>query len=75
MKPKMLAVFFVAFSILMFGTVTVGLTGQAPQTPSVLIPDNQYTFSPVLDGTEITHDFVIQNKGDAPLAIEKVRTG
>jgi hypothetical protein len=34
-----------------------------------------YSFSPVLDGTEITHDFVIQNKGDAPLAIEKVRTG
>ena len=75
MKTKMLAVFFVAFSILLFGTGTVGLTGQSLQTPSVLIPESRYTFSPVLDGTEITHDFVIQNKGDAPLAIEKVRTG
>lgn len=75
MKPKMLAVFFVAFSILLFGTGTIGLTGQSLQTPSVLIPNSRYTFSPVLDGTEVTHDFVIQNKGDAPLAIEKVRTG
>ncbi|MCG6974698.1 MAG: DUF1573 domain-containing protein [Desulfobacterales bacterium] len=75
MKTKMLAVFFVAFSILLFGTGTVGLTGQSLQTPSVLIPESRYTFSPVLDGTEITHDFIIQNKGDAPLAIEKVRTG
>ncbi len=75
MKPKMLAVFFVAFSIILFGTVTTGLTGPSLQTPSVLVPDSRYNFSPVLDGTEITHDFVIQNKGDAPLAIEKVRTG
>ena len=75
MKTKMLAVFFVAFSILLYGTGTVGLTGQSLQTPSVLIPESRYTFSPVLDGTEITHDFIIQNKGDAPLAIEKVRTG
>ena len=75
MKTKMLAVFFVAFSILLFGTGTVGFTGQSLQTPSVLIPESRYTFSPVLDGTEITHDFIIQNKGDAPLAIEKVRTG
>ena len=75
MKTKMLAVFFVAFSILLFGTGTVGLTGQSLQTPSVLIPESRYTFSPVLSGSEITHDFIIQNKGDAPLAIEKVRTG
>jgi hypothetical protein len=75
MKPKMFAVFFVTFSILLFGTGTIGLTGQSLQTTSVLIPDSRYTFSPVLDGTEVTHDFVIQNKGDAPLAIEKVRTG
>ena len=75
MKLKMLAVFFVAFSILLFGTGTIGLTGQSLQTPTVLIPESRYTFSPVLDGTEVTHDFVIQNKGDAPLAIEKVRTG
>jgi hypothetical protein len=75
MKPKMFAVFFVAFCIILFGTGSFGLTEQTLQAPSVFIPNSQYTFSPVLDGAEITHDFVIQNKGDAPLEIEKVRTG
>jgi hypothetical protein len=39
------------------------------------VPESRYTFPTVLDGTEVTHDFVIQNKGDAELVIEKVRTG
>jgi hypothetical protein len=75
MRPKIFAVIFVAFCVVLFGTGTFGLTEQSLQTPSAFVPNSQYTFSPVLDGTEITHDFVIQNKGDAPLAIEKVRTG
>jgi hypothetical protein len=75
MKPKLFAVFFVAFCIILLETGTFGLTAQSLQAPSVFIPNSRYNFSPVLDGTEITHDFVIQNKGDAPLAIEKVRTG
>lgn len=75
MKPKIFAVFFVAVSIMLFGTGTLGVTAQSVQTPSAFVPNSRYTFSPVLDGTEITHDFVIQNKGDALLSIEKVRTG
>jgi hypothetical protein len=75
MKHKLFAVFFAAFCLIFFGTSAVGFTEQTLQTASVVIPNSMYSFSPVLDGTEITHDFVIQNKGDAPLAIEKVRTG
>ena len=75
MKPKLFTVFFATFCIILFGTGTFGLSEPPLQVPSVSIPNSQYTFSPVLDGTEITHGFVIQNKGDAPLAIEKVRTG
>ena len=75
MKPKMFAVIFAAFSIILFGAGTFGLTQQTRQTPSAFIPNSRYAFSPVLDGTEITHGFVIQNKGDAILEIEKVRPG
>lgn len=75
MRPKIFAVVFVTFCIILFGTGTFGFAEQALQAPSAYIPNNRYTFAPVLDGTEITHDFVIQNKGDAPLVIEKVRTG
>ena len=75
MKPKMFAVIFAAVSILLFGTGIFGFAEQTLHGPSVFIPDSRYTFSSVLDGTEITHDFVIQNKGDAPIEIKNVRPG
>lgn len=75
MKPRIFAVIFTTLSIILLGTGTCGLAQQTQQTPSAFIQNSRYTFSPVLDGTEITHDFVVQNKGDAPLAIEKVRPG
>ena len=46
-------------------------TGQ----PKAVLPEVQYEFEPVPEGTQIHHDLNIQNKGTAPLNIEKVRTG
>ena len=43
--------------------------------PSVFFPESQYEFSPVLDGAEVVHDFVIQNKGNATLTVDRVKTG
>ena len=42
--------------------------------PAVYLPVFRYEFDPVLEGQEVTHDFVIQNKGDAPLKVQKVKT-
>jgi len=75
MKLKFLAVFFIVFCVISFKTVAYGGSNQTPPSPSVFVPESRYTFQPVLDGTEVTHDFVIQNKGNGPLEIEKVRTG
>jgi len=44
-------------------------------TASVFFPESQYEFSPVLDGTQVVHDFVIQNKGNATLTVDRVKTG
>ncbi len=43
--------------------------------PVAVLPEIQYEFEPVPDGTQIQHGFIIQNKGTATLKIEKVRTG
>ncbi len=43
--------------------------------PSAYLPLDNYEFEPVVEGAEINHDFIIQNKGTAPLNIEKVKTG
>lgn len=32
-----------------------------------------FEFEPVLEGTLLTHDFIIKNQGDAPLNITDVR--
>lgn len=56
-------------------------TGQEPSTvvavekPGAVLPELKYEFDPVVDGTQITHDFVIKNIGDVPLAINQVKTG
>ncbi len=42
--------------------------------PSVHLPAVRYEFAPVLEGQEVTHNFVIQNKGNALLKVQKVKT-
>ena len=75
MKNKTLFVISLAFCILFFETASFGTENKTPNLPSVFVPESRFEFPPVLDGTEITHDFIVQNKGAAPLTIEKVRTG
>ena len=44
-------------------------------TPKVFLPVTQWEFEPVIDGHEVIHEFAIQNKGNAPLNVERVKTG
>ena len=75
MKFKICSAFFLLFSMVFSQTSAFGVSKQTPQSPSAFVPENRYTFASVTDGTEITHDFVIQNKGTALLKIESVKTG
>ncbi len=43
--------------------------------PKAYLPENIYEFQPAIEGTEIVHEFVLFNKGDAPLDILKVKSG
>jgi plasmid stabilization system protein ParE len=42
--------------------------------PLAHLPALRYEFAPVMEGREVTHDFVVQNKGSATLEIQKVKT-
>ena len=75
MKKKTLFLFFLAFCILFFETASFGTENKTLNLPSVFVPESRFKFGPVLEGTEIKHDFIVQNRGAAPLKIEKVRTG
>ncbi len=43
--------------------------------PIALIAKPVFTFNPVPEGKEITHDYLIENKGNSVLNIEKIKTG
>ncbi len=43
--------------------------------PKVRIPSPAFEFTPVVEGTKVSHDFIIQNQGDAPLDILKMESG
>jgi hypothetical protein len=46
-----------------------------PDSPQAVVLQPQYQFESVPEGREVVHEFRIQNKGTAPLLIEKVQTG
>lgn len=72
MKPIVIvtAVFMVLLSVAGPSTVLAG-----PPAPRAVIPSPSFQFNPVLDGDEVSHDFAIENRGDAPLIIQNVKTG
>lgn len=43
------------------------------KAPKVIFPSTRYEFQSVMEGVEIKHDFIIENHGEAPLVISKVR--
>jgi hypothetical protein len=73
MRSRALTGFSTVFLLTLFAAVSFGTQDQS--TPSAVFPETSYEFSGVLDGAKVVHEFVIQNKGTAPLKVEKVKTG
>jgi len=59
---------------ILLGSNAIGAKEETSVSPSALIVQHIYEFAPVVDGTEVVHDYVIQNKGSATLEIQKVKT-
>ncbi len=59
-----------------FPTVSASPTENVDDTaPVAFVPQKRFSFPSTMDGAKVLHDFMIQNKGDAPLKITKVKTG
>ncbi len=57
-------------------TVPAAQTKKADDAaPKAFLPQKRFTFPSAMDGAKVLHDFIVQNKGDAPLKITKVKTG
>lgn len=75
MRFKIFASLVFVFSVLCFATNSPGVDDESLKSPSAFLPAEEFEFEPVVDGVEITHDFIVQNRGAAPLIIEKVKAG
>jgi ABC-type glycerol-3-phosphate transport system substrate-binding protein len=61
--------------VLMLAAACSGSTGGSSDAPLAVAPEPIFQFEPVLDGEEVVHDFVVENRGTAELVIHKVQTG
>jgi hypothetical protein len=73
MRSKFFLVLALAVSLTV--SVAVCFGAEDDSTPSVFFPETRFEFSPVLEDTKVVHDFVIQNKGNATLNVDRVKTG
>jgi hypothetical protein len=72
MKYKIIVLLTIA---ILFAGNAIATEEKSPAAPSAFIVQPEYTFDPVVDGTQVMHDYVIQNKGAEILEIQKVKTG
>ena len=49
-------------------------TTPAP-APKAVLPESIHVFEPVAEGVIVSHDFILENQGGAPLVIESIQTG
>jgi len=44
-------------------------------SPLLYVPEPLFNFETVVSGRDVSHDYIVQNKGTAPLEISRVKTG
>ena len=75
MKNTILRALLIGILILLNQSPVFGAETPEQTVPLAVIPIDRYDFEPVPEGNEVIHDYIVLNKGTAPLAIEKVKTG
>jgi hypothetical protein len=67
--PITLLLFFVSSA---YATDSVS---ENAKTPSAMIGEKDFRFDPVVDGSTVTHDYLVKNMGESTLEISQVKTG
>lgn len=73
MKHKLVVAWFSVILLLVSYSLSHGDNRQ--DQPNAVMLNNSYQFDKIPDGIKIVHDFVLQNRGNAPLEIPKIHTG
>lgn len=72
-KRTVFSLFQFVIAVCLFG---IAASAQADSgKPIAAVEIDTYDFGPAFEGSDITHDFIIKNIGDAKLEIQTVKTG
>ncbi|MCD6271910.1 MAG: DUF1573 domain-containing protein [Deltaproteobacteria bacterium] len=75
MIKKMYIFPLLIFSVLFVFSLSSGEVKEELKTPDSFFPEESFDFGKVVDGIQITHDFKVLNRGNAPLVVKRVKTG
>jgi len=73
-KRCILGIIFTFSAIFYYCSLLFGFSAEADAAPELYMAKDVYDFGTILEGAVITHNFVIENKGDEPLLIPNVRS-
>jgi hypothetical protein len=51
-----------------------GAPDAAADLPEAVFPQPSYEFQTIIEGQQIEHDFIVENRGNAPLNILRIQT-
>jgi hypothetical protein len=74
MKRKIFPVLHILFLTLLIWCGPYPARAGTPVSPAIHLPEERFAFSPVLEGREVRHDFIVLNKGTSLLDIVEVKT-
>ncbi|WDN90379.1 hypothetical protein BuS5_03350 [Desulfosarcina sp. BuS5] len=75
MMKKLYVFPLLIFSVFFVFSLSSGEVKEDLKTPDSFFPEESFDFGKVVDGTQITHDFKVLNRGNAPLVVKRVKTG
>ncbi len=73
-KKYLHRIVFAVSCLFYYGVLLLGFSVEAGAAPVLYIEKDTYDFGTILESTVITRDFIIENKGDEPLLIPRVRS-
>lgn len=75
MKQNIFSVFFLFTALFFLSVCPLHANESTDKMPEAFAVEPEFEFKPVVAGKEVLHDFMIKNKGNGVLKIEKVKPG
>ncbi|MCD6225278.1 MAG: DUF1573 domain-containing protein [Deltaproteobacteria bacterium] len=75
MIKKMYVFPLLIFSVLFVFSLSSAEVKEELKTPDSFFPEDSFDFGKAVEGIQITHDFKVLNRGNAPLVVKRVKTG